>query len=350
MFSRADLGFAPRGVSAWALGLCMLSLGALASGCFRAHRCGDETCDYGDDDCDGRVDEGFLDEGLYVSAEHCGGCGVSCAAVFPTALETACEVMEGVPTCVLVSCPPGFHRADAGSCVPDVPVACAPCTADTDCALRLPGSVCRTLGSGDARCFEPCAEGCAPGLACQDGACIPNSGTCECADVDVDARFACLLTSPSGDVCAGEQPCEPGGLGQCVAVLAESCNAEDEDCDGLVDEDFLDELGRFARDPLHCGACNTPCAPPGPNMVAMCVGLPSPGPDGLDARCDVACEEGFVDVDGLVANGCECERWDGQGPPPVVGGDADCDGVTDDDDTFIHVTPTGNDANPGTLV
>jgi hypothetical protein len=75
MFSRADLGFAPRGVSAWALGLCMLSLGALASGCFRAHRCGDETCDYGDDDCDGRVDEGFLDEGLYVSAEHCGGCG-----------------------------------------------------------------------------------------------------------------------------------------------------------------------------------------------------------------------------------------------------------------------------------
>lgn len=351
MSSRVDAPAARRcSPPAWALALCALTVGALASGCFRSHRCGDETCDYGDDDCDGRVDEGFLDEGLYVTPEHCGGCGVSCAMVFPTALETACEVMAGVPTCVLVSCPEGTHRADAGSCVPDVPVACAPCTGDAECALRLPGAVCRTLAGGDARCFEPCGEGCGPGLACQDGACIPNSGTCECQGVDVDARFACLLTSPSGDVCAGEQPCEPGGLGECVAVLAESCNGEDEDCDDLVDEDFVDELGRFARDPLHCGACNTPCAPPGPNMVATCTALPSPGPDGLDATCDVACEEGFVDVDGLEANGCECERWDGEGPPPTVGGDADCDGVVDDDDTFIHVTPTGNDANPGTLV
>lgn len=354
MFSHADFdcGFARRvGRGSRAAAATVIVLLHLLPGCFKAHRCGDETCDYGDDDCDGRVDEGFLDEtGLYVTSEHCGGCGVSCADVFPTAAETACEIIAQAPTCVLVSCPPGTHRADAGSCVPDVPVTCAPCADDTECALRFPGATCRVLAAGDARCFEPCGEACGPGLACTDGVCVPPSGTCECAGVDVDARFACLLTSARGDVCAGERPCEPGGLGTCVPVLSESCNGEDEDCDALVDEDFLDAEGRFARDPLHCGACNTPCAPPGPNMLAECVGLVSPGPDGLDARCDVRCEDGFVDVDGLVANGCECERWDGEGPPPVVGGDADCDGVVDDEDAFVHVTPTGNDADPGTLV
>jgi hypothetical protein len=37
-------------------------------------------------------------------------------------------------------------------------------------------------------------------------------------------------------------------------------------------------------------------------------------------------------------------------PPPVAGGDGDCDGVVDDSSQFIYVTTTGSDANAGTLI
>jgi hypothetical protein len=78
-------------------------------------------------------------------------------------------------------------------------------------------------------------------------------------------------------------------------------------------------------------------------MRAECVA------NGESARCDAVCEEGFVDVNRILADGCECERWAGDGPPPIVGGDANCDGVPDDTDDFIYVSATGSDTNPGTL-
>ncbi|MCX7809141.1 MAG: DUF1565 domain-containing protein, partial [Deltaproteobacteria bacterium] len=59
--------------------------------------------------------------------------------------------------------------------------------------------------------------------------------------------------------------------------------------------------------------------------------------------------EGFVDVDRILVNGCECARWMGDGPPPALGGDVDCDGIPDDATEFVYVTTSGNDANPGTL-
>src|SRR5690606_31208955 len=132
------------------------------------------------------------------------------------------------------------------------------------------------------------------------------------------------------------------GPGPCEPALGEVCNGVDDDCDGAIDEEFRDAEGRYV-DRLHCGGCAIPCVEPGPNMLAQCL------PDGAGVRCSVECLEGFVDVDGMLANGCECERFDGMGPPPVVGGDSDCDGVPDDTDDFIYVTTTGSDTNPGTL-
>ncbi len=329
----------------------------LTSGCYRAHECGEpESCNYDDDDCDFKIDEDFLTEdGIYaVSPEHCGGCGVSCAEVFPTAAETACEVIEEggslLARCVLVSCPEGWHRAGDGACAPDAPVLCLPCSEDADCELRLPGARCRDTVGADGgvslRCLPPCDSeigGCQPGFVCNaDGLCEPQTGLCSCTEETFGAELACLFERDAAYSCAGVQVCTETGLGECEPILGEACNDADDDCDGEVDEDFRDDAGRYVAR-LHCGGCAQPCVEPGPNMIASCL------PAGAGVTCEVECEEGFVDVDGIQANGCECERFDGEGPPPAAGGDADCDGVPDSTDDFIYVTTTGSNTNPGTL-
>jgi len=93
----------------------------------------------------------------------------------------------------------------------------------------------------------------------------------------------------------------------------------------------------------HCGECNHPCVPPGPNMVATCLAGPP-------ISCLRECAENFVDLDGILANGCECERTVGSWPPSRLGVDADCDGIIDDTTDYIFVTNSGADSNPGTLV
>ncbi len=328
-------------VERWALLLAVVA----ASGCYEHHLCGEaETCNFADDDCDRRIDEDFIDEdGVYFTAEHCGGCGVACAEVFPTAAETACEVAGGAARCVLVACPAGWHRAGEGACAPDAPALCLPCTQDEDCALRTPGARCRELDGGDRRCLIPCESDCPPGFACDGGVCAPRSGLCGCTDETLGAEFGCLFERDETYRCAGKQVCTEDGLSSCEPALTEACNEADDDCDGAIDEDFRDADGRYVAR-LHCGACATPCVEPGPNMEARCEPR-----DGLATECVIECLEGFVDVDGIEANGCECERFDGGGPPPAAGGDADCDGVADETDDFVYVTTTGSDRNPGTL-
>jgi len=331
------------------LGL-LLALISIASGCYDAHVCGtEETCNLYDDDCDGLIDEGFVsDDGVYRTVDHCGTCGINCSDAFPTAAEVACQETAGSagPVCALVSCPLAFHRAGDGACVPDVPVLCLACEEDDDCALRVPGARCLETGSGQSRCGQPCDGDTAPcpdGFMCRAGQCAPLSGWCGCDASTEDAELACLLNvEADGHACVGVQRCGPTGPGECEPALVEACNASDDDCDGEIDEDFRDAEGRYVAR-LHCGGCAIPCVEPGPNMEATCA------PSGATVTCEVGCLEGFVDVDGILANGCECERFDGTGPPPAVGGDADCDGVSDDTDDFIYVTTAGSDTNPGTL-
>lgn len=340
----------PRAAASAAFALVLAA--SLAGGCWRSHLCGsEERCNLLDDDCDGVIDEGYADEdGAYRGVDACGGCGIVCAEVFPTAAEVACvDDRELGPVCRIVRCAPGFHLAGEGACVADVPALCLPCNADEDCALRQPGARCLPTGTGAFRCATPCAAGCPPGFECSAGAheagvCVPSSGVCGCTDDTVGAELGCLVEGPDPDHrCAGVVRCGPGGIGACEPALQEACNHQDDDCDGTIDETFVDERGRYVS-PLHCGACARPCAPPGPNMRAECV-----APGDAEPRCEVACEEGFVDVNGILADGCECERWDGEGPPPIVGGDADCDGVPDDTDEYVYVSVTGSDSNPGTL-
>jgi len=185
-----------------------------ATGCEYAcivTREGVEACDEIDNDCDGATDEGF---DLEADPAHCGACGSLC------------------------------ERANAEA--------------------RCEGGVCTTI-------------------ACLDGY----------LDVDGEPDNGCEAVD-------------------CVPA-AEACDAVDNDCDGAVDEAF-----DRAADPQNCGGCGQVCRLP--NAVPACVG----------GQCIAeACVDGFVDVDGDPANGCE-----GLQCTPVAEScdaeDNDCDGRVDE--------------------
>ncbi len=62
-----------------------------------------EICNYLDDDCDGTVDDGFVNgSGLYTGNTNCGACGVDCTMIFahPNAFGT-CNVSGSSASCVM---------------------------------------------------------------------------------------------------------------------------------------------------------------------------------------------------------------------------------------------------------
>ena len=116
------------------------------------------------------------------------------------------------------------------------------CCTSRQCPLN---DVCRNgrcancVSSDDCPSPSSCQQG-----ACEDGRCVfanLDGGTTICG---VGACERSVIRCIDGV----EQPCIPG------QPSAETCNGLDDDCDGLVDEDF-----DVDTDPDHCGACNHAC-------------------------------------------------------------------------------------------
>lgn len=76
-----------------------------------------EVCDYTDNDCDGIVDNGFVDaDGVYDQIENCGQCGNNCNERFggtpaSMGLSVTCEVSGTQAQCAS-ECLPGFYDLD----------------------------------------------------------------------------------------------------------------------------------------------------------------------------------------------------------------------------------------------
>ena len=315
----------------------------------------EESCNNVDDDCNGATDEGFRDAlGRYVLKQHCGGCGVDCDLLIPHATETECRIVDERPQCRALSCESGYFVYQEGLACLVLPAnLCDFCSVDEDCVA--PGSRCLERGA-ERFCGRSCAQDspygtyCPSGYQCvedsQGAQCAPITDTCICDEEQLGMSRSCMV-----DTCMGFQTCESSVDGASWSSCniedfnVEICDGSDNNCDGNVDEGFLNPLTGLYDNDEHCGFCFNDCSAYWSSEIHHTEGLCQVS--GGAIRCAMGpCESElvdgvnyeWVDVNADEEDGCECRRRAGntdQDDPDLVGLpesgytfiDENCDGI-----------------------
>ncbi len=231
-------------------------------------------------------------------------------------------------------------------CVPDVSKLCQSCDTHIDCL----GGLCVQSG-GERYCVSLCPSGGCPAshscskLPAPDGSgdvsvCTPKSGSCSCTAASTGLVRACKL-SAGPKTCYGIDTCQAAGWGGC-AMPKEVCDGEDNNCNGVVDEGFVDAAGKYTT-VLACGSCGNGCG-----AVAFANATPVCNVGGGGALCGMQCKAGYFDVNDNPKDGCECKKTGSEDHPD--GADHNCDGVDGQVDAAVFVAKNGDDAAPGSLL
>ncbi len=255
---------------------------------------GVEACDSIDNNCDGRVDEGF---DLTSNPSHCGQCNRACSAPFST---TTCSASN----CGITACNAGRANCNgvyADGCEVNTTADLAHCGACNNACTAANGTPrCQAGSCGITSCnagFANCNNQVADGCEVNTNTSLTNCGAC-------NAQCALPHASPvcTAGTC-GIGACLPGFLNLNGLVAdgceyfctptnggVERCDGVDNNCNGLVDETFT-----LATDVNNCGACGAACSAPNVTVPQCNAG-----------SCAVQqCANGFSNCNGTFADGCE---------------------------------------------